>query len=308
MIAFMIIGVLLGAGIVLYGALTVKQVDESMAARLGRFNLRPAGSLTELELQIPRAERLLSPLRNELAKRVRQITPVGTIEQTQQQLAMAGNPRNMTVQDFLGLKGMCACGFGIIAFLFLTFVLSVGFVKFTLIIAAAVFGGFKFPELYLRQEIKKRQKEIQRYLADAIDILAISVEAGQGFDGALETLSKRKQNSLTSEFDRFRLEVSAGKGRKEAFRDLALRTGVEDLNTFVAAMIQADQLGIGIAQVLRTQSDELRVKRRQRAEEKARQAPIKMLFPLIFFMFPSLFIVILGPAIPRLITVTHAQM
>src|SRR5947209_3119174 len=125
MIAFMIIGVLLGAGIVLYGALTVKQVDESMAARLGRFNLRPAGSLTELELQIPRAERLLSPLRNELAKRVRQITPVGTIEQTQQQLAMAGNPRNMTVQDFLGLKGMCACGFGIIAFLFLTFVLSV---------------------------------------------------------------------------------------------------------------------------------------------------------------------------------------
>jgi tight adherence protein C len=148
--------------------------------------------------------------------------------------------------------------------------------------------------------VKERQEEIQKFLADAIDILAISVEAGQGFDGALSTLSSRKQNALTAEFDRFRLEVQAGKGRRDAFRDLALRTGVEDLNAFVAAMIQADQLGIGIAQVLRSQSVELRIKRRQRAEEKARKAPIKMLFPLIFLMFPSLFIVILGPAVPTL--------
>jgi tight adherence protein C len=150
--------------------------------------------------------------------------------------------------------------------------------------------------------IKKRQQEIQKFMADAIDILAISVEAGQGFDGALATLSSRKRNALTAEFDRFRLEVQAGKGRREAFRDLALRTGVEDLMTFVAAMIQADQLGIGVAQVLKSQSEELRIKRRQRAEEKARQAPIKMLFPLIFLMFPSLFIVILGPALPQLMT------
>jgi tight adherence protein C len=162
--------------------------------------------------------------------------------------------------------------------------------------------GFFLPNIWVRQKIKDRQDEIQKYLADAIDILAISVEAGQGFDGALATLSARKNNALTAEFDRFRLEVQAGKGRREAFRDLALRTGVEDLSQFVAAMIQADQLGIGIAQVLRTQSEELRIKRRQRAEERARQAPIKMLFPLIFLMFPSLFIVILGPAVPQILS------
>ncbi|MGI8825166.1 MAG: type II secretion system F family protein [Chloroflexota bacterium] len=307
MIIFIILGVMVGAGIAIYGALTVKQVDENMVARLQRFNVKPAGTLTQLELQIPRAERLLGPIRREIARRVRQITPVGTIEQTQQKLAMAGNPRNFTVQDFLGFKGMVALGFGFLAFMGMTFFFHPGFLKFVLAIAAFTFLGFRFPDLWIRQEIKKRQKEIQKYMADAIDILAISVEAGQGFDGALESLSKRKQNALTMEFDRFRFEVSAGKGRREGFRDMSLRVGVQDLNTFVAAMIQADQLGIGISQVLRTQADELRVKRRQRAEEKARQAPIKMLFPLIFLMFPALFIVILGPAIPKLIFLTHQQ-
>jgi tight adherence protein C len=178
--------------------------------------------------------------------------------------------------------------------------LKPGFFKFILSLAVAAGLGYFLPDIWLRQATKKRQQEIQKYLPDAIDILAISVEAGQGFDGALSTLSARKTNALTYEFDRFRLEIQAGKGRREAFRDLALRAGVEDLSNFVAAMIQADQLGIGITQVLRTQSEELRIKRRQRAEEKARQAPIKMLFPLIFLMFPALFIVILGPAVPQL--------
>ncbi|GAC1462107.1 MAG: type II secretion system F family protein [Gemmatimonadaceae bacterium] len=305
MLLFIIVGVLAGAGLVLYGAMTVREQDETMAARLSRFNLRPARNLTELELQIPRAERLLGPFRQELAGRVRQITPVGTIEKAQEKIAMAGNPNNMTVQDFLGMKGLVALGAGALMFMLVTFIFHPGFLTFLILVAGATGLGFEFPDLYIRQKIKERQKEIQKYLPDAIDILAISVEAGQGFDGALETLSRRKKNALTYEFDRFRVETSAGKGRKEAFRDLSLRTGVEDLNGFVSAMIQADQLGIGIAQVLRSQSDELRTKRRQRAEEKARQAPIKMLFPLIFLMFPSLFIVILGPAIPRLVELTH---
>jgi tight adherence protein C len=185
-------------------------------------------------------------------------------------------------------------------FLFDVFILKPGFFKFIFGIAVAVGIGFFLPDIWLRQMTKRRQTEILKFLPDAIDILAISVEAGQGFDGALATLSARKTNALTYEFDRFRLEIQAGKGRREAFRDLAMRAGVEDLSNFVAAMIQADQLGIGITQVLRTQSEELRIKRRQRAEEKARQAPIKMLFPLIFLMFPALFIVILGPAVPQL--------
>jgi tight adherence protein C len=300
MTLFIIIGVLAGAGIATYGAMTVKQLDATLIARLNRHNLQLARSLTDLELQMPRTERLLGPIRRRVARHVRRLTPSGTIEKTQTKLAQAGTPHNLTVQDFLGLKGMGAIGLAGLSFLFLTLTLHPGFFKMVMTVAVALFLGFMLPDLWVRQEIKKRKKEILRFMADAIDILAISVEAGQGFDGALATLSARKKNALTAEFDRFRLEVQAGKSRREAFRDLALRADVEDLQSFVAAMIQADQLGIGIAQVLKTQSEELRIKRRQRAEEKARQAPIKMLFPLIMLMFPALFIVILGPAIPQL--------
>jgi|SRR5579872_1814727 len=300
---FIVVGVLIGAGLSLYGAMTVRQADATLLGRLNRHNLKPSRSLVELELQMPRVERILNPVRRRLARFVRQFTPGGTIEKIQERLAQAGNPRNLTVQDFLGAKGMAAVALAGLAFLAMTFVLHPSFTKFVLFLAVSAVLGFFLPDLWVRQLIKRRQAEIQRYLADAIDILAISVEAGQGFDGALSTLSSRKQNALTYEFDRFRLEVQAGKSRREAFRDLALRTGVEDLLQFVAAMIQADQLGIGVSQVLKSQSDELRVKRRQRAEEKARQAPIKMLFPLIFLMFPALFIVILGPALPQLMFV-----
>lgn len=297
-----IVGVMCGGGLLLFGMMGRRQADEAMITRLQRYELRPARSLTELELQVPRSERLLGPPRNFVAKRVRAITPVGAIEKNQAKLQQAGNPGNITVQDFLGIKGLGAIGLCIVAFLVMKFVLPVGFPKFLIFLAVAAVAGFFLPDLWLRRAVKDRQSEIQKFLADAIDILAISVEAGQGFDGALATLSARKQNALTHEFDRFRTEVQAGKARREAFRDLALRSGVEDLNSFVAAMIQADQLGVGIAQVLRAQAEELRIKRRQRAEEKAHKAPIKMLFPLILLMFPSLFIVILGPAIPTLFT------
>lgn len=302
-----LLGVLVGVGIALWSSMSIKQMDDSMTARLQRFDLRPAGSLAELELQIPRIERILGPSRRRIARTVRGFTPNGTVEKMQLKLAQAGNPRNLTVQEILGYKGIGAIAGALLGFLFDTFLLSRltsigGALQLLIAIVALGWAGFMAPDYYLRSEAKKRQEEIQKFMADAIDILAISVEAGQGFDGALETLSRRKKNALTYEFDRFRLEVQAGKGRKEAFRDLAARANVEDLNNFVAAMIQADQLGIGITQVLRAQSDELRVKRRQRAEEKAHQAPIKMLFPLIFLMFPALFIVILGPAVPELLS------
>lgn len=298
MVFFIVLGVLIGAGLAIYGLLAVKQADSSINARIDRFELRPAKSLRELEMQIPRAERLLRPTQRRLALQVRRMTPVEAVEKIQVRLAQAGNPHNMTVQDFLGLKGLAAVGVGIIAILAMLFVIHPSIFVFLLVLAAAMFGGFMFPDYWLKSKTKERQAEIQKFLADAIDVLAISVEAGQGFDGALETLSSRKQNALTYEFDRFRLETQAGKSRREALKDMSMRAGVEDLNAFTSAMIQADQLGIGIAQVLKTQADELRVKRRQRAEIKARQAPIKMLFPLVLLMFPSLFIVILGPAVP----------
>jgi tight adherence protein C len=307
MYILLVIGVLMGSALALYGAVTVRQLDDTMAARLDRFDLKPAGNLADLELQIPRVERMLGPARRRMAKTVRNFTPNGTIEGLQLRLAQAGNPHNLTVQEVLGYKGLLAIAGGVGCFFFATFVLShaisVGVLILLIAVGVGAFTGFKAPDYYLRSEAKKRQDVIRTYMADAIDILAISVEAGQGFDGALETLSRRAHNALTEEFDRFRTEVQAGKSRKEAFRDLALRSHVDDLSTFVAAMIQADQLGIPITQVLRAQSEELRIKRRQRAEERAHQAPVKMLFPLIFLMFPSLFIVILGPAVPSLMSI-----
>jgi tight adherence protein C len=293
-----IIGVLVGVGIGLYGALTVREVDQTTTARLNRFNVRPASRLTELELQIPRSERLLGPARRRVSGFVRQVTPMGAIAKTQTRLMQAGNPRNMTVQDFLTLRIMLSLGLGVLVFMYDALLAQPGFWLFIGTVAAGVILGYVLPGVWLGRAKKKRQAEILKYLPDAIDILAISVEAGQGFDGALSSLSARKSNALTYEFDRFRLEIQAGKGRREAFRDLSLRVDVEDLTNFIAAMIQADQLGIGIAQVLRVQSEELRIKRRQRAEEKAQKAPTKMLFPLVFLMFPALFIVILGPAFP----------
>jgi tight adherence protein C len=296
-----VIGVLVGVGIVLWGALTVREVDQTTTARLQRFNVRPASRLTELELQIPRGERLLGPTRRRLAGLVRQFTPMGSIAKTQTRLMQAGNPRNITVQDFLALRAMMAIGLGVLAFILDVVVFRPGFLVFTGSTVAGFVIGYVLPGIWLGRVTKKRQAAVLKYLPDAIDILAISVEAGQGFDGALASLSSRKTNELTYEFDRFRVEIQAGKGRREAFKDLALRVGVEDLTNFIAAMVQADQLGIGIAQVLRVQSEELRIKRRQRAEEKAQKAPTKMLFPLIFLMFPALFIVILGPAVPSLL-------
>lgn len=298
MIVFIVIGVLAGIGWAIYGLMSVKQVDDSLNARINRFHLKPAGSLRDLEMQLPRVERLLKPAQRRLALQVRRMTAVEAIEKIQLKLAQAGTPNNMTVQDFLGLKGLAALGAGIVGALAMLFVIHPSFFIFLAILAATMFGGFMFPNYWLKSKTKERQQEIQKFLADAIDVLAISVEAGQGFDGALETLSARKHNALTYEFDRFRLETQAGKSRREALKDMSMRAGVEDLNAFTSAMIQADQLGIGIAQVLKSQAEELRVKRRQRAEIKARQAPIKMLFPLVLLMFPSLFIVILGPAVP----------
>jgi tight adherence protein C len=299
---FIVVGILLGTCIVLYGIVSVRQEEDRMIARLQRYELRPAQSLAELELQVPRSERLLGPVRRAMAKRVRTFTPTGSLEKLQTLLARAGNPSGLTVQDLLGLKGLAALGIGAFVFIFMTLILHPDVGKYVVFVPVGVLVGFFLPDQWLKQQVKKRQKEIQKFVADAIDILAISVEAGQGFDGALATLSSRKSNALTYEFDRFRTEVQAGKGRREALRDLGVRTGVEDLDSFVAAMIQADQLGIGIAQVLRAQAEELRIKRRQRAEEKARKAPIKMLFPLILLMFPALFVVILGPVVPMLMS------
>jgi tight adherence protein C len=155
--------------------------------------------------------------------------------------------------------------------------------------------------MWLSRKTKERQKGIQMALADAIDLLTISVEAGLGFDPALQRVADKWENELTWEFRRMLHEMRVGKSRREAMRELANRCNVDDLNIFVSSIIQADQLGVSITQVLRTQSRQLRIRRRQRAQEQAQKAPIKMLFPMALLIFPALYVVLLGPAIPRLV-------
>jgi tight adherence protein C len=162
--------------------------------------------------------------------------------------------------------------------------------------------GYMLPVIWLGRRITARKKAITRALPDALDLLCISVEAGLAFDLALQRVTDKWDDELSREFRKVLSDMRLGRTRREALKDLAQRTGVEDIQTFTAAIIQADQLGVSMSKILRLQSDQMRIKRRQRAEELAQQAPIKMLFPMVFLIFPALFVVILGPAVPRLVS------
>jgi tight adherence protein C len=169
------------------------------------------------------------------------------------------------------------------------------------IIVGVGVGAYMLPDLWVRGKISQRKDQVQRALPDAIDLLTISVEAGLGFDLALARVVQKSDNALTREFGRVIQEMRIGIARRDALRAMVERTGVEDLSAFISAIIQAEQLGASIANVLRIQSVEMRVRRRQHAETLAHQAPIKMLFPMAFLIFPPIFIVVLGPAIPNLV-------
>lgn len=271
----------------------------SIEERLAQFSERQY-TLEELELAQPFSKRVLSPMFLRLARSVSRFTPRSSTEKIRIQLLEAGSPSKLGVAEFLGLKVVLGGFFGGVIFLFMA--LS-GQALMQLVLFPVMMSGLAYmmPGIWLSRKIKDRRKNIQTSLADAIDLLTISVEAGLGFDPALQRVAEKWDNELTWEFRRMLHEMRIGKGRREAMRELALRCNVDDLNVFVSSIIQADQLGVSITQVLRTQSRQLRILRRQRAQEMAQKAPIKMLFPMALLIFPSIYIVILGPAIPRLI-------
>ncbi len=171
-----------------------------------------------------------------------------------------------------------------------------------LLVVGGLVVGYLAPNLYLYQKAYDRSARLVRELPDAIDLMTISVESGLGFDAAVQQVAKNTEGPLAEEFSRMLREMQIGAGRAEALRGLAARTNVPDLNSFVSAMIQADAFGIPIAQVLRVQSSEMRVKRRQRAEEKAQQVPVKITIPLIFCILPTLFIAVIGPAVVNIVS------
>ena len=271
--------------------------------RLAQFGNR-VPSLEEVELQQPFQDRVILPMLRATSARMARFAPSKNVNRLRQQLLEAGAPKGLGPTEFTGLRFVIGGGLGAL-FLVLMLISRPSL----LMMVGAPFGiaalGYMMPGIWLSRRIKQRKTEITRALPDAIDLLTISVEAGLGFDPALGRVVEKWDNGLTRELGRMLSEMRMGSSRRDAMREVANRVNVEDLNTFISAVIQADQLGVSISQVLRVQSKQMRQRRRQRAEEKAHKAPLKMLFPMIFLIFPSIYIVILGPAVPRIFQAFH---
>jgi tight adherence protein C len=288
-----------GAILLIVAGLTSGRTVDPVQARLTQLGTMQAKNLEELELQAPFLERTLRPLAARLSGSVARITSTSFADRTEKSLALAGNPGDLRVADWLGIKAVVAIIFGIVFFLLFAVVNILG-MQFLLGVGMSLLGvviGYIAPEFWLGRRIKARQKAILLMIPDTLDLLTISVRAGLGFDAALAKVVEKLKGPLSDEFRRALAEVRVGKSRREALRDIIPRTEVPPLTNFIGAIIQAETLGVSISKVLQVQSEQLRIERRQRAEEQAAKAPIKMLFPLVGCIFPSLFIVILGPAI-----------
>jgi tight adherence protein C len=296
----LIIAALAAGGILLFFlGLTSRSPVDPVQARLTQLGAMQAKNLEELELQLPFIERTLRPLANRLSGSMSRVASSSFQERTEKRLALAGNPGNLRVADWLGIKAVGAV-VGAILFFLLFVVIGVLKLPVPLNFLMSLIGlllGYTVPEFWLGSQVRKRQHAILLQIPDALDLLTISVRAGLGFDAALGKVVEKLQGPRTDEFRRALAEVRVGKARREALRDIIPRTEVTPLTNFIGAIIQAEQLGVSISKVLQVQSEQLRIERRQRAEEQAAKAPIKMLFPLVGCIFPSLFIVILGPAI-----------
>ena len=261
--------------------------------------LRAAPDSMRRDLDRPFNERVTSPFFQRMTDLGRRLTPSDQAARLRRKLDLAGNPPGWDADRILAWKMLGLLILGVVGFLL---PLLLGNVLWAILfgIGGAVLGFFA-PNLILYQKAYDRSAQIQKDLPDALDLLVISVESGLGFDAALAQVARNTEGPLADEFFRVLQEMQLGTGRSDAMRALADRTDVGDLRGFITAMVQADAFGIPIANVLRIQAREMRIRRSQRAEEQAQKVPVKILFPLIFCIMPSLFIVILGPAAIQII-------
>jgi tight adherence protein C len=266
---------------------------DPLQARLAEYLQRgDVVSLEEIELSQPFSERVLIPIAKRIGEISARFTPQKAIQDTTRRLELAGNPWPIDAATFLAIRFILGVTLGLLAF----FVFSDNLSENALYIGGAAFGGYFLPHLMLSSRITARQNEIRKAMPDALDLLTICVEAGLGFDAAMSKVSEKWDNQLSLAFARTIREIQLGKVRRDALRDMADRLGIAEVSSFVAAIIQSEQLGVSMAKILRIQSDQMRVKRRQRAEELAHQAPVKMVIPMAFLMFPTIMIIVLTPA------------
>lgn len=291
----LLVALILAVVLVIVGMRAPEPTDP-IQERLAEFSVRDEPmTLEEIELSQAFYQRIILPLFNRIGQISSRFTPQATLESARKRLEMAGNPMQMDPAFFLAMRSVLAVVFG--GLILAVFALTGRNLAQGLLLAAVFTGvGFYFPDLWLTGRVKSRQKAIFRAMPDALDLLTICVEAGLGFDAAMAKVHEKWDNDLALELGRVIQEIRLGKLRRDALRDMADRLGVAELTSFVAAVIQSEQLGVSMAKVLRIQSDQMRVRRRQMAEEEAHKAPIKMVFPIALLIFPSLLILLLGPA------------
>jgi tight adherence protein C len=279
---------------------------------LAQPNTSGAASVIQQELGAPLSERVIRPILLQLAGLITRLTPEGQTDVIQQRLDAAGNPPRLGVREFLGLRVLSAVGGFFAALLIYKLMLTVS-TPIALVCALLVLlMGVILPDYMLQQAIGRRQYQIRKSLPDILDLLIVSVEAGLGFDGAMAKVVEKMKGPFPQELRRVLQEMQLGKARTPALKDMASRVQVQEVSTFVAAVYQADQLGVSMAKVLHVQADTMRVARSQRIREMAAKLPVKMLFPLILFIFPAIFVIIIGPGVISIMNqlvfhTTHTQ-
>lgn len=300
MTIILIIGVvvLIGlAGLLIRLGLRAPTGSGDIQVRLEEYGGRTAAPLTleEIELSQPFSQRVIRPMLVTLSKQFSKLSPSKSRAAAEKQLELAGRPNNWGATEFFGLRIFVGLILG--ALIFLVTSISFGFIQAIGASLLALLLGYLSPLLWLRSKIRQRQADIVKSLPDALDLLTITVEAGMGFDGAMQKVAEKWDNNLSKGFNKVIQEMRLGVVRRTALKNMEASMEVPDVTTFIAAIIQAEQLGVSIAKILRIQSEQMRIKRRQRAEAMAQKAPIKMLFPMVFLIFPSMFIILLGPAV-----------
>jgi tight adherence protein C len=275
------------------GGQAVSGVDRSVALVQAL-----TGAPTELTKEYDESfsDRIMAPFQQRASRVAKRLSGADAPERIRVKLDIAGNPVGWTVERVQAGKVIGAITLFMISLAFTT-VVGFGLTVKLLVVIGATVVGWLGPNLYLYQKTYDRSNRMRRDLPDAIDLMTISVESGLAFDAAVQQVAKNTEGPLADEFSRVLREMQIGKGRADALRSLADRTNVDDLKSFVTSMVQADSFGIPIAAVLRIQSSEMRVKRRQAAEEKAQKVPVKITVPLIFCILPCLFIAVMGPAV-----------
>ncbi len=285
-----IFAVVIGLVLIIYSFSLLRKVDEDvLIRRINEYAAREeVASIEEIELSLSFSERVIIPLVRQISSLIGRFAPAETLERTTKQIETAG--KKMSAAEYWTVVIVLMAAMGVAGGILAPDGRCLMFVLGGLVI------GFVLPRTWLTSSMRKRKDAILKKLPDALDLMTICVDAGLTFDGAMAKVDEKWDDPLSKEFGRVVYELQLGKTRRQALKDMSERLDVPDVQSFIASILQADQLGVGISNVLKIQSEQMRVRRRQRAEEKAQQAPIKMLFPMVFLIFPAMFVVLLGPA------------